>query len=195
MRRRTPWILLAAIYLLGPIQSMSQNNKKLAENNGFKTYKMGSKYQKVYGLKSKQPDGSEVVVIDYTRDKIGDIPVKTIDLYYVRDSLAKIIVHFESHYSVKLLEACMGSFGNASKNLSDNEATQKEKPSDNPKSSNYTDRHVWEAAKLSMEYFYTYPKLQGDAYARRDLYLNYSVKDYSQRLARIDKGKYSPKDF
>jgi hypothetical protein len=194
MKKITCWIVLAAIYLFCPIASIGQNNQKLAENNGFKTYKLGSKYQKVYGIKSKQTDGSEVVVIDYTRDKIGDIPVKTIDLYYIRDTLTKIIVHFESHYSVRLLEACMGSFGNA-KNLSDNEATQKEKPSDNPKSSTYTDRYVWEAAKLSMEYFYTYPKLQGDAYARRDLYLNYSVKDFPQRLARIDKGKYSARDF
>ena len=58
-----------------------------------KKYKLSSKFVLGLGVKHKDPDGADKIVIDYTKDMIGDIPVKTIELYYLKDTLAKIIVN------------------------------------------------------------------------------------------------------
>jgi hypothetical protein len=52
-------------------------------------------------------------VIDYAKETIGDIPVKTIELYYLKDTLAKIIVQISPEYYEKLINACKSSFGQA----------------------------------------------------------------------------------
>ena len=63
------------------------------------------------GVKHKDAEGADKIVIDYTKDMIGDIPVKAIELYYLKDTLAKIIVQVSPEYYEKLIAACKSSFG------------------------------------------------------------------------------------
>src|SRR5678809_578749 len=120
-------IVLFTIVLFTPLLFSAQGLKNLDDNNGFKKHKLGSRYTSLYGVKSKQEDGSEKVVINSTADKIGDIPVKTIELYYLKDTLAKIIVKVSPEYHARLIEASKNSFGIPTQNLSDNETTRKAK--------------------------------------------------------------------
>jgi hypothetical protein len=177
------------------ITAHAQNLKTLETNNGFKNHKLGSKYTSLYGVKSKDEDGAEKVVIPYTTDKIGEIPVRRIELFYLNDTLAKILVHVSPENYTKLAEACKSSFGPPTADLSDNEATRKAKNETANASNNYKDQFIWKPKKFSMEYFYTYPKVNGSAYSARELYLNYSLNDYTQRLNRVKNGNYSGKDF
>ena len=85
--------LLVGLLMITNIQAQSLKN--LEDNNGFKKYKLSSKFVLGLGVKYKDADGADKIVIDYTKDMIGDIPVKSIELYYLKDTLAKIIVqHF-----------------------------------------------------------------------------------------------------
>ena len=186
--------LLIALAVLS-ITARAQNLKTLETNNGFKNHKLGSKYTSLYGVKSKDEDGAEKVVITYTTDKIGEIPVRRIELFYLNDTLAKILVHVSPENYTKLIEACKSSFGPPTANLSDNEATRKAKNETSNSGNNYKDQYIWKPKKFSMEYFYTYPKVNGSAYSARELYLNYSLNDYTQRLKRVKNGNYSGKDF
>ena len=81
---------LMGILLLCPLQA--QTLKSLDDNNGFKKYKLGSKFVLGTGVKYKDPEGADKVVIDYANEKIGDIPVKSIEVYYLRATLARFIV-------------------------------------------------------------------------------------------------------
>jgi len=63
------------------------------------------------GIKQKDEDGADKIVVDYTKDMIGDIPVKAIELYYVRDTLAKILVRISPEYYEKLNDGVRNSFG------------------------------------------------------------------------------------
>ena len=173
--------------------AQSQTIKKLEENNGFKKYKLGSRYQSVYGIKNKQEDGSFKVVISYVPDKIGNIPVKTIELVYLKDTLAKIIVTIAPEYNPQLLEGVKNSFGSPSQDLSDNETTRKSKETKTGPTD--LNRYVWKTKKIIMEYYYSYPKFVGDSYSAKDLHLLYAINDYSVRLERSKKGNTTAKDF
>src|SRR5258708_35696992 len=151
----------------------AQNTKQLDANNGFKKYKLGSKYQGVYGAKAKQPDGSELVTIgSYAREKVGDIPVSSIELIYLSDVLSKIIVHFEPNNNSQLLDALKGSFGQPSESSS---TASKD-------GSTQLNKSTWKGSKLTLEYFYGYPKVSGSSNSFEQLRLLYSINNYSAKL-------------
>jgi len=182
--------LLAGVFIISNIQA--QNLKNLEDNNGFKKYKLGSKFVLGLGVKHKDAEGADKIVIDYTKDMIGDIPVKAIELYYLKDTLAKIIVQVSPEYYEKLIEACRSSFGQPTKDFSNNEKVK----FDSTGSVNYyKDNYIWKATRLRLEYFYLYPKISSGAYATRNLYLTYILNDYGQRLQRVQRGINSAKNF
>lgn len=189
------YLILICAGIFCTISASAQNLKKLDENNGFKKYKLGSRYLSVYGIKSKQEDGSDKVVISYVPDKIGDIPVKTIELVYLKDTLSKIIVTISPEYNPQLLEGVKNSFGTPSQDLSDNETTRKTKEKETRSGPTDLNRYVWKTKKINLEYYYSYPKYVGDSYSAKDLHLLYAFNDYSTRLERSKKGKSSSKDF
>ena len=182
--------LLAGVLGISNIQAQSLKN--LEDNNGFKKYKLGSKLVLGLGVKYKDEEGADKIVIDYTKDMIGDIPVKTIELYYLKDTLAKIIVQVSPEYYEKLIAACKNSFGQPTKDVSNNEKVK----FDSTASLNYyKDNYIWKATRLRMEYFYQYPKISSGAYGTRSLYLTYILNDYGQRLQRVQRGVNSAKNF
>ena len=170
----------------------AQSLKSLEENNGFKKYKLSSKFVLGLGIKNKDADGADKIVIDYTKDMIGDIPVKTIELYYLKDTLAKIIVNISPEYYAKLIDACKSSFGEPTKDFSSNE---KVKFDSTVSTTYYKDNYIWKANRLRLEYFYLYPKITSGAYGTRTLYLVYILNDYGQRVQRVKKGANSARNF
>ena len=170
----------------------AQSLKSLEENNGFKKYKLGSKFVLGLGIKHKDQDGADKIVISYTKDMIGDIPVQSIELYYLRDTLAKIIVRISPEYYAKLIDLCKSSFGEPTKDFSSNE---KVKFDSTVSVNNYKDNYIWKANRLRLEYFYLYPKISSGAYGAKMLYLTYILNDYGQRLVRVQKGSNSAKNF
>lgn len=182
---------VAAGTALGTLHAQSLKN--LEDNNGFKKYKLGSPYVIGMGVKGKAEDGADRIVIDYLQETIGDIPVRTIELFYLRDTLSKIIVRVPAENYEKLLGACKNSFGLPTGNLSDNEGTRKSGGSTAPVSL-YRDQYVWNTKKISLEYFYLYPVVSG-GYGTRELRLTYTLGDYAARQKRTGKGSYNPKDF
>ena len=182
--------LLVCLLVITNIQA--QSLKSLEENNGFKKYKLNSKLVLGLGIKHKDADGSDKIVIDYTKDAIGDIPVKSIELYYLKDTLAKIIVNISPEYYEKLIDACKSSFGEPTRNFSSNDKVK----FDSTISTNYyKDNYIWKANRLRLEYFYFYPKTGSGAYGTRTLYLAYILNDYGQRLQRVQKGTNPAKNF
>ena len=170
----------------------AQSLKNLEDNNGFKKYKLGSKFVLGLGVKYKDAEGADKIVIDYAKETIGDIPVKTIELYYLKDTLAKIIVQVPPEYYEKLINACKSSFGQPTKDFSNNEKVKL----DSTASVNYyKDNYIWKATRMRMEYFYLYPKVSSGAYGTRSLYLTYILNDYGQRLQRVQRGINSAKNF
>ncbi len=188
-------LLLITVCILFTPAIQSQGLKTLETNNGFKNYKLGSKYTSVHGIKNKVEDGSDKVVISYTTEKIGEIPVKLIELFYLNDTLSKILVHVSPENHTKLLEACKNNFGQPTTDLSDNETTRKAKNENLNSGNSFRDQYLWKVTKLSMEYFYIYPQISGNAYSVRELFLNYSFNNYAQRLQKAKKGNFSGKDF
>ena len=182
--------LIVGLLMITSMQA--QSLKSLEDNNGFKKYKLGSKFVLGLGIKHKDADGADKIVIDYTKEMIGDIPVKSIELYYLRDTLAKIIVNISPEYYEKLIDACKGSFGQPTRDISSNEKVK----SDSSASTNYNkDNYIWKANKLRLEYFYLYPKITSGAYGTRTLYLTYILNDYGQRVQRVQKGNNPAKNF
>ena len=192
MKKNLCRIFSLLVGLLTMINMHAQSLKNLEENNGFKKYKLSSKFVLGLGVKHKDPDGADKIVIDYTKDMIGDIPVKTIELYYLKDTLAKIIVNVSPEYYEKLIDACKSSFGEPTKNLSSNE---KVKFDSTVAANYYKDNYIWKATRMRMEYFYLYPKVSSGAYGTRNLYLTYILNDYGQRLQRVQRGINSAKNF
>ena len=170
----------------------AQSLKSLEENNGFKKYKLGSKFVLGLGIKYKDQDGADKIVISYTKDMIGDIPVQSIELYYLRDTLAKIIVRISPEYYAKLIDLCKNSFGEPTKDFSSNE---KVKFDSTVSVNSFKDNYIWKANRLRLEYFYLYPKISSGAYGAKMLYLTYILNDYGQRLVRVQKGSNSAKNF
>ena len=169
-----------------------QSIKNLETNNGFKNYKLGSKFNMAYGVKRKDGDGVDKVVIDYTKETIGDIPVKTIELYYLKDTLAKIIVKIPPNYYQKLLEGCNATFGLYTADISNNA----EKTSDSSASSiNYTNNYIWKTKSFQMEYVYYYPKSGTGAYGNTTLHLAYVLNDFPLRLKRVKAYSNPAKNF
>jgi len=182
--------LIVGLLMITSMQA--QSLKSLEDNNGFKKYKLGSKFVLGLGIKHKDADGADKIVIDYTKEMIGDIPVKSIELYYLRDTLAKIIVNISPEYYEKLIDACKSSFGQPTRDNSSNEKLK----SDSSASTNYyKDNYIWKANKLRLEYFYLYPKITSGAYGTRTLYLTYILNDYGQRAQRVQKGNNPAKNF
>ena len=182
--------LLVGLLVITNIQA--QSLKSLEENNGFKKYKLNSKLVLGLGIKHKDADGSDKIVIDYTKDAIGDIPVKSIELYYLKDTLAKIIVNISPEYYEKLIDACKSSFGEPTRNFSSNDKVK----FDSTISTNYyKDNYIWKATRMRMEYFYLYPKVSTGGYGTRNLNLTYILNDYGQRLQRVQRGINSAKNF
>ena len=182
--------LLVGLIVITSLQA--QSLKSLEENNGFKKYKLSSKFVLGLGIKNKDADGADKIVIDYTKDMIGDIPVKTIELYYLKDTLAKIIVNISPEYYAKLIDACKSSFGEPTKDFSSNE---KVKFDSTVSTTYYKDNYIWKANRLRLEYFYFYPKITSGAYGTRTLYLVYILNDYGQRVQRVKKGANSARNF
>jgi hypothetical protein len=182
--------LLAGVFVTSSMQAQSLKN--LEDNNGFKKYKLGSKFVLGLGVKHKDEEGADKIVVDYAKETIGDIPVKAIELYYLKDTLAKIVVQVSPEYYEKLIDACKSSFGQPTKDVSNNEKVR----SDSTASPNYyKDNYMWKATRLRMEYFYLYPKMGSGAYGTRTLYLTYILNDYGQRLQRVQRGINSAKNF
>ena len=174
------------------ITLQAQSLKNLDENNGFKKYKLGSKFVMGYGVKHKDTDGADKIVIDYLKETIGDIPVKAVELYYLRDTLAKIIVKVSPEYHEKLIDAVKSSFGPPTQDISSNEKAN----FDTTFSPNlYKDDYLWKTSRLRLEYFYSYPKISGGAYGIKSLYLAYVLNDYGQRIKRVQRGANSAKNF
>ena len=183
-------LLVTGLLLISTLQAQSLKN--LEDNNGFKKYKLGSKFVLGLGVKHKDADGADKIIVDYTKEMIGDIPVKSIELYYLKDTLAKIVVNVSPEYYEKLIDACKNGFGQPTKDLSNNEKVK----FDSTVSSNYNkDNYIWRANRLRLEYFYFYPKITSGAYGTRTLYLTYILNDYGQRLARVQKGSNQAKNF
>src|SRR5215204_5269203 len=132
--------LLVAILIIANMQAQSLKN--LEENNGFKKYKLGSKLALGLGIKHKDQDGADKIFIDYTKEMIGDIPVKSIELYYLRDTLAKIIVNISPEYYAKLIDLCRSSFGEPTKDFSSNE---KVKFDSTVSVNSFKDNYIWKA--------------------------------------------------
>ncbi len=184
------FLIITSIFIAQGLQAQSLKN--LDDNNGFKKYKLGSKFVIGYGMKYKDEEGADKIIIDYAKESIGDIPVKSIELYYLKDTLAKIIVRVSPEYYEKLLDACKNGFGQPTQDLSTNEKVNK----DSAISINYyKDDYLWKANRLRMEYFYSYPKSGGGAYGNKSLYLAYALNDYPQRLNRVKKGANTAKNF
>ena len=182
--------LILGLLMITNLQA--QSLKSLEENNGFKKYKLGSKFVLGLGIKYKDQDGADKIVISYTKDMIGDIPVQSIELYYLRDTLAKIIVRISPEYYAKLIDLCKNSFGEPTKDFSSNE---KVKFDSTVSVNNFKDNYIWKANRLRLEYFYLYPKISSGAYGAKMLYLTYILNDYGQRLVRVQKGSNSAKNF
>jgi hypothetical protein len=180
------------IVMLTATVVQAQSLKSLDDHNGFKKYKLGSKFVLGLGVKHKDEEGADKIVIDYANETIGDIPVKTIELYYLRDTLAKIIVRVSPEFHLKLIDACKNSFGQPTQDISNNE---KVKLDSNVAVNSYKDDYLWKTNRLRLEYFYTYPKTSDGAYGVKNLYLAYSLNDYGQRLKRVQKGVNSAKNF
>lgn len=172
----------------------SQTIKNLDNNNGFKDFKLGSKYTSLYGVKSKDESGADKVIVGYTQEKIGDIPVKTIELFYLNNALARIVVRISPENHAKLLDACKSIFGAFSENLSDNKTTEENTGVSIP-GNNYKDKYLWKGKLLTLEYFYSYPKISGGANQVKDLHLQYSINDYENKLKTAKKEEYSTGDF
>lgn len=143
-------------------------------------------------MKTKAEDGADRLILDYTKDFIGDIPVKTIELHYLKDTLAKIIVNISPDYYEKLIEAVKSSFGQPTQDLSYNEKTKKDSA---VAIGTYKDDYIWKASRINLQYYYNYPKTSGGAYGNKKLYLVYSLNDYSQRLQRMKRGQSAAKNF
>lgn len=186
-------IYFVSISILTITGLQAQSLKSLDENNGFKKYKLGSKFVLGLGVKYKDEEGADKIVIDYANERIGDIPVKTIELYYLRDTLAKIIVRVSPEYYVKLIDAVKSSFGPPTQDKSNNEKVSHDTAAVSP--NYYKDDHIWKTNRLRMEYFYSYPKVTSGAYGARSLYLLYALNDYGQRLQRVKRGTNSAKNF
>jgi hypothetical protein len=184
--------VLFVVGLFATITTRSQSLKSLEDNNGFKKHKLGSKFVMGLGIKNKDEDGADRVIIDYTKDMIGDIPVKTIELYYLRDTLSKIIVRISPEYYEKLNEAVRNSFGQPTQDISYNQKTRIDSA---VAIGTYKDHFIWKANRINLQYFYNYPKTSGGAYGNKSLYLAYSLNDYGQRLQRSKKGQNSAKNF
>lgn len=185
-------IYLSVISMSIMISLQAQSLKNLDENNGFKKYKLGSKFVMGYGVKHKDTDGADKIVIDYLKETIGDIPVKAVELYYLRDTLAKIIVKVSPEYYEKLIDAVKSSFGPPSQDISSNAKAN----FDTTFSPNlYKDDYLWKTSRLRLEYFYSYPKISGGAYGNKSLYLAYVLNDYGQRIQRVQRGSNAAKNF
>ncbi|HEU5165410.1 MAG TPA: hypothetical protein VFU29_07715 [Chitinophagaceae bacterium] len=185
-------IACLVIGLLMIANMQAQSLKSLEDNNGFKKYKLGSKFVLGLGIKHKDEDGADKIIIDYTKDMIGDIPVKVIELYYLRDTLAKIIVRISPEYYEKLIDACKSSFGQPTKDFSSNE---KVKFDSTVSANSFKDNYIWKANRIRLEYFYFYPKISTGAYGARSLYLTYILNDYGQRVQRAQRVANSAKNF
>ena len=192
MKKSLFCIACLVVGLLIITNMQAQSLKSLEDNNGFKKYKLGSKFVLGLGIKHKDADGADKIIIDYTKDMIGDIPVKTIELYYLKDTLAKIIVNVSPEYYEKLIDACKSSFGEPTKNFSSNE---KVKFDSTVSVNSFKDNYIWKANRLRLEYYYLYPKISSGAYGAKILYLTYILNDYGQRLARVQKGSNSARNF
>ena len=182
--------LIVGLLIIANMQA--QNLKSLEDNNGFKKYKLGSKFVLGLGIKHKDQDGADKIVIDYTKEMIGDIPIQAIELYYLRDTLAKIIVRISPEYYAKLIDLCKSSFGEPTRDFSSNE---KVKFDSTVSVNSFKDNYIWKANRLRLEYFYLYPKISSGAYGAKMLYLTYILNDYGQRLARVQKGTNSARNF
>lgn len=178
--------------LFAAFTSQAQSIKSLEDNNGFKKYKLGSKFVMGLGVKNKDEEGADRVIIDYTKDMIGDIPVKTIELYYLRDTLSKIIVRISPEYYEKLNEAVRNSFGQPTQDFSYNTKTRIDSA---VAIGTFKDHYMWKTNRINLQYFYNYPKTSGGAYGNKILYLSYSLNDYGQRLQRSKKVQSAAKNF
>lgn len=170
----------------------SQSLKSLDENNGFKKYKLGSKFVVGLGVKQKDETGADKVVIDYTKDMIGDIPIKSIELYYLKDTLSKIIVRISPEYYERLNDAARSSFGQPTQDISFNDKTRIDSA---VAIGTYKDHFIWKAKRINLQYFYNYPRISGGAYGNKTLYLAYSLNDYGQRLQRSKRVQSAAKNF
>jgi len=181
---------LAGVLMIAGVHA--QSLKSLEDNNGFKKYKLGSKFVLGLGIKYKDADGADKIVIDYTKDMIGDIPVKTIELYYLKDTLAKVIVRISPEYYEKLIDACKSSFGPPTQDFSSNE---KVKFDSTVSVNSFKDNYIWKANRLRLEYYYFYPKISSGGYGVKNLYLAYVLNDYGQRLQRAKRATNSARNF
>jgi hypothetical protein len=188
-------VLLSAAMILSTSMTNAQGLKSIDDKNGFKTYKLGSKYTSVNGTKFKDESGAEKVIINRTDEMIGEIPVKSIELFYLRDTLSRIEVKVSPENHARLIEACKGSFGTPTNDFCDNEATRTKKNENLTTGKYYHDQYKWKASKITLDYYYQYPIVSGDPYAVKDLYIAYSLNNYATRLQNAKKGAYSPKDF
>lgn len=187
-----PFLAFVIIAFSAPSAIYSQSIKNLEDNNGFKKYKLGSKFVLGIGIKNKDADGADRVIIDYAKESIGDIPVKATELYYLKDTLSKIIVRISPEYYEKLIDAMRNSFGPATQDVSNNEKINKDS---SVNVNYYKDEFIWKANRFRLHYYYSYPKSAGGGYGIKDLHLTYIFNDYGLRLQRALRGANQAKNF
>lgn len=192
MKMTIPFLAFVSIAFLTPSAIYSQSLKNLEGNNGFKKYKLGSKFVLGLGIKNKDEDGADKIVIDYAKESIGDIPVKAIELYYLKDTLSKIIVRISPEYYEKLIDALRNSFGPATQDVSNNEKINKDS---SVNVNYYKNELIWKTNRFRLHYYYSYPKSVGGAYGIKELHLTYIFNDYVLRLQRALRGANQAKNF
>jgi hypothetical protein len=171
----------------------SQSVKTLEDNNGFRQYKLGSIYSSSYGTKEKYITGVQRVTLENAIEYISDIPVNVIELFFINDSLAQIILRFKTEYGYQLKDACESAFGKATKNDSNTETTRMFDKTQKKISLNDYYSLKWLTNKFTFSYYYSLPITFGDNLLS-SCHLVYTINDYDKRVQRAKK-KVSPNDF
>ncbi|WP_301931513.1 hypothetical protein [Ferruginibacter sp.] len=175
--------------MIAGLKGFSQSISKLNSNYGFKEYKLESLYKQEYGNKERDYDGSDVVSIENQVDYINDIPIEKIKLFFLSDSLVRIVVFIDENQSKKLSDALIASFGKETKYKSDWDIKEGSKKP-------YFNKYIWIANKFTLVLYESrYPTSFWDKPRRGTISLTYELKDYEKRLERMKHSKYSSNDF
>lgn len=184
---------LSSILIIGLISVYSQGIDKLQDNNGFKSYKLGTIYNHSYGEKTKFLDEIYRVIVQSKNEYIDDIPVQKVELFYIKDTLCRIILRFNRFDGYKLKNACETAFGTPTKDKSNTEATRmfnKKQEKDLLNGDYYS--LLWLTKTFEFSYYYGLP--QGWLDNSDNCRLVYNLNDFDKRAQRAKK-KYNSADF
>lgn len=164
---------------------LSQKIAALDNNFGFKEYRFNmqkSQFNHEH-FESVENGGAEKCSVT-PKNQVGDIPVNDIELFFIDDKLAKIVVYFENNFNENLLYACRSAFGTPTGNK------KLDKMLFDWKSDVIILEHYWDAQKVRLTHSYdryntSYPELK----------LIFALKDYQQLQERYKSQKYTSSDF